>query len=148
MPETTARAAVTIRAPRDTVWTALTEPEQIRRYYLGGAEIDTDWKVGSPIVFRGEWNGQTFEDKGKIVTFDPRHELAYSHYSPMTGKPDEPENYNVVDITLDGDGDGTTVTLEQWKLAGEVTDEDRANREQFEQNWQQMLQGLRDTVES
>jgi uncharacterized protein YndB with AHSA1/START domain len=148
MPEATARAAVTIRAPRDRVWTALTEPEQIRRYFLGGAEFDTDWKVGNPIVFRGEWKGQPFEDKGEIVTFDPEHEVAYSHYSPMTGKPDEPESYDVVDITLEADGDRTTVTLEQRKLTGEVTAEDRDGREQFERNWQQMLQGLRETVES
>ena len=77
-------------------------------------------------MFRGEWNGQTFEDKGEIVTFEPERELAYSHFSPMTGKPDEPENYHLVDITLDGASDTTNVTLEQSNLTGGVTDEDRA----------------------
>ena len=148
MPETTARATIDIRAPRDAVWRALTDPAQIKRYFMGNAEVQTDWEVGSPIAFRGEWNGQTFEDKGEIVTFEPEHELAYSHFSPMTGKPDAPENYHLVDITLDGASDTTSVTLEQSNLTGGVSDEDRAARRQFEQHWQQMLEGLRNTVES
>jgi len=148
MPETTARATIDIHAPRADVWRALTEPEQIRRYFLGGAEVQTDWKVGSPIVFRGEWNGQPFEDKGEIVTFEPEQELAYSHFSPMMGKPDDPENYHLVDITLDGGAGTTSVILEQSNLTGGVRDEDRASREQFEQNWHQMLEGLRDATES
>ena len=148
MPETTAKATIDIRAPRAQVWRALTDPDEIRRYYLGGAEVRTDWQVGSAIVFRGEWNGETFEDKGEIVTFEPERELAYSHFSPMMGKPDAPENYHLVDITLDGGSDTTTVTLEQSNLTGGVSDEDRASREQFEQNWQQMLEGLRDTAEA
>jgi hypothetical protein len=44
-----------------------------------------------------EWNGQTFEDKGEIVTFEPERELADSRVSPMAGKPDVPENYQVVE---------------------------------------------------
>src|SRR6478609_12159665 len=147
MPEITARATIDIHAPRADVWRALTDPAQIKRYFMGNAEVRTDWKVGSPIVFRGEWNGQEFEDKGEIVTFDPERELAYSHFSPMTGKPDEPESYHLVDITLDGASDTTSVTLEQSNLTGGVTDEDRASREQFEQNWQEMLDGLRGVVE-
>jgi len=109
--------------------------------------VQTDWEVGSPITFRGEWNGQTFEDKGEIVTFEPERELAYSHFSPMTGKPDEPENYHLVDITLGGDDGTTTVTLEQSNLTGGVTEEDREHRAVFEQNWQDMLDKLRSTTE-
>src|SRR6478609_12009748 len=132
MPEITARATIDIRALRDTVWRALTDPAQIKRYFMGNAEVRTDWKVGSPIVFRGEWNGQEFEDKGEIVTFGPERELAYSHFSPMTGKPDEPESYHLVDITLDGDGGTTTVTLRQSNLTGGVTQEDEQHRAAFE----------------
>ena len=38
--------------------------------------------------------------------------------------------------------------LEQSNLTGGVSAEDRASREQFERNWQQMLEGLRGTAES
>ncbi len=148
MSETTARATVEIHASRSKVWQALTDPEEIRKYFMGNAEVRTDWTPGSPITFRGEWNGQSFEDKGEVVVFDPERQLAYSHFSPMMGKPDEPENYHLVDITLDGSDETTTVTLEQSNVVGNVTDEDRARREQFEQNWQDMLDKLRATVES
>ena len=145
--ETTARATVEIRASRADVWRALTDPNEIKRYFMGDADVHTDWKVGSPITFRGEWNGQTFEDKGEIVTFEPEREIAYSHFSPMTGKPDEPENYHLVDITLGGDDGSTTVTLEQSNLTGGVTEEDEQNRAAFEQNWQDMLDKLKSTTE-
>ena len=147
MAETTARATVEIKAPRADVWRALTDPDEIRKYFMGNADVRTDWEVGSPITFAGEWNGQRFEDKGEIVTFAPEDELAYSHFSPMTGKPDEPENYHLVDITLSGNHGTTTVTLEQSNLTGGISDEDRASREQFEQNWQDMLDKLRATTE-
>ena len=148
MTETTARADVEIRAPRADVWRALTDPEQIKRYFMGNAEVDTDWKVGSPITFRGAWNGREFEDKGAVLTFDPERALAYSHFSPMTGQPDEPESYHRIDITLAGTDEATTVTLEQSNLTGGVTDDDRAHRAQFEQHWQEMLDALRETVEA
>ena len=147
MPETTARASVAISASPGEVWRALTDPDEIKQYYMGNADVQTDWKVGSPVTFRGEWNGTAFEDKGEIVKFEPERALAYSHFSPMTGQPDEPENYHLVAITLDARDEETTVTLEQSNLTGGVTDDDRAHRDDYEQNWQQMLDKLRDTVE-
>ena len=120
MPETTARATVEIRASRADVWRALTDPAEIKQYFMGDADVETDWKVGSPITFRGKWNGQSFED----------------------------ENYHLVDITLDGDDGATTVTLEQSNLTGGVSDEDRQQRAAFEQNWQDMLDKLREQTQT
>jgi uncharacterized protein YndB with AHSA1/START domain len=146
MSEVTAEATVDIDAPRSEVWRSLTDPETIKEYYLG-AEVQTDWQVGSPITFKGEWKGKPYEDKGEILVFEPEQKLAYSHFSPMRGKPDAPENYHVVEVTLD-ERDGTTrVTLRQSNLEGGATDEDRANREDYEKNWKQMLEGLKKATE-
>ena len=49
MNEVTAEATVDIDAPRTDVWRSLTEPERIKEYYLG-ADVQTDWQVGSPIT--------------------------------------------------------------------------------------------------
>lgn len=146
MTDVTARASTEIQAPPSAVWNALTDPDLIRQYFLG-ATVTSDWKVGSPITFAGEWDGQKYEDKGEILALEPERRLSYSHWSPMTGQPDLPENYHVVDITLDAKGDITTVTLEQSNLTGGVTDADRAAREDYEKNWATMLQGLKTTVE-
>src|SRR6266536_1649227 len=64
-----------------------------------------------------------------------------------TGRPEAPENYHVVDIALDDRDGATQVTLRQSNLRGGATDEDRANREHFEKNWKQMLDGLKETTE-
>jgi uncharacterized protein YndB with AHSA1/START domain len=146
MNEITAEATVEIHASPTEVWRSLTDPARIKQYYLG-AEVQTDWRVGSPITFKGEWEGKSYEDTGEILVFEPERKLAYSHLSAMSGKPDAPQNYHVVEVTLD-ERDGTTrVTLRQSNLEGGATDEDRANRDHYEKNWKQMLEGLKKTTE-
>jgi uncharacterized protein YndB with AHSA1/START domain len=146
MNEVTAEATVDIDAPRSDVWRSLTEPERIKEYYLG-ADVQTDWQVGSPITFKGEWEGKPYEDKGEILAFEPERKLAYSHWSSMGGKPDAPENYHVVEVTLDERDSATRVNLRQSNLEGGATKDDVANRERYEQTWTQMLDGLKKTAE-
>jgi len=146
MNEITAEATVDIDASPSEVWRSLTDPARLKQYYLG-AEVETDWQVGSPITFKGDWGGKSYEDKGEILVFEPERKLAYSHFSPMSGKPDAPENYHVVEVTLDENEGSTRVTLRQSNLEGGATDEDRANRDDYEKNWKQMLDGLKKTTE-
>ncbi len=146
MNEVTAEAAVDIDAPRSELWRSLTDPERIKEYYLG-AEVQTNWQVGSSITFKGEWDGKSYEDKGEILEVEPERKLSYSHWSPTGGKPDAPENYHVVTVTLDDLDGGTHVTLRQSNLQGGASDEDRANREHYEKNWKQMLDGLKEATE-
>ena len=51
-----AEATVTINAPAARVWESLTDPDLIRQY-LFGADVITDWKVGSPILYKGTYMG-------------------------------------------------------------------------------------------
>src|SRR5207302_9935561 len=62
---------VTIHASKRDVWNALTNPEKVRQY-MHGTERSTDWKEGSPIFWRGEWKGRTYEDKGTVVAVEPQ----------------------------------------------------------------------------
>ena len=146
MNEITAEATVDIDASPSEVWRSLTDPARLKQYYLG-AEVETDWQVGSPITFKGDWGGKPYEDKGEILVFEPERKLAYSHFSSMSGKPDAPENYHVVEVTLDEREGASRVTLRQSNLKGGATDEDRANRDDYEKNWKQMLDGLKKTTE-
>jgi uncharacterized protein YndB with AHSA1/START domain len=85
-----ARASVTIDAPSERVWDALVNPEAIKPYMFG-TNVVSDWREGSPVICRGEWQGRAYEDKGAILRFKPGRTLQYSHFSPLSGLPDKPE---------------------------------------------------------
>lgn len=136
-----ARATILIDAPRAQIWKALVSPAAIKQYMFG-ADVSTDWKEGSPITWSGEWRGKQFEDKGQILQVKPERRLQYTHFSPLAGLPDTPENYHTVTIEL-SDVDGQTmVTLMQDNTSTEEA------RKHSEQNWNTMLEGLKKLVES
>jgi len=135
-----AKASVTINASRDKVWNALVDPKAIKEYMFG-ANVVTDWHEKSPIVWKGEYEGKPYEDKGVILKFKPGHMLQYSHFSPMSGMPDKPENYHTVTIEVSGEGDKTQTTLSQDHNATEK------EREESEKNWTAMLDGMKRYVE-
>ena len=143
MPTTqdlTARATILIEASRADVWEALVSPEAIKQYMFG-ADVETDWKEGSPITWSGEFKGKKFEDKGKILQVKPERRLQYSHYSPLSGEPDTPEKYHTVTTELAEIDGMTRVTLGQDNTLTEEA------RKHSEQNWNTMLQGLKKYVE-
>src|SRR6187399_1192874 len=95
-----AKAQAIINANTAKVWNALTNPEMIKKYMFG-ATVISDWKEGSKIIWKGEWEGKSYEDKGKILRFEPEKSLQYSHFSPLSGLHDNPENYHIVTIDLE-----------------------------------------------
>ena len=136
-----ARAEVIVDAKPNAIWDALTEPEQVRSWMVG-TTVTTDWQVGSPITWQGEMNGKPYEDKGEVLEAEAPNRLSMTHYSPLMGQEDRPENYHTVTYTLTPTRDGrTTVALEQ------DGNESTEQAEQFSQNWQGMLESLRQTVE-
>ncbi len=132
---------VTIDAPRAKVWDALTNPAKVKKY-MHGTNLSTDWKVGSPIAWKGEWKGKSYADKGTVLAFEPPRLLKNTHWSPMGGTPDEPENYHTVTYELAEDGGKTTLTLTQDNNATQ----DEADK-MAQDNWRPMLLGLKETVE-
>ena len=136
----TARASIRIHTDRATVWRALTDPETISRFMFG-TKVQTDWQEGSPIVYRGEWEGAPYEDRGTLLEVVPGDRLVSSYYSPLSGKPDVPESYQTVSYLLATEGDATLVTVTQDGCA----DADEAER--MSGNWAMTLESLRSVVE-
>ncbi len=135
-----AEASTTINASIDDVWEALINPQKIKQYMFGTTVV-SDWEEGSSIVWKGEYEGKKYEDKGKILQFHPQNLLQYSHYSPLTGQEDIPENYHTVTIELTDQTNGVNVVLTQDNNPDEKT------REHSEKNWTMMLNALKETVE-
>ena len=65
-----------------------------------GARVTSTYVVGVPITFDGEWDGKPFQDHGEILEVDRPRRLRYTHYSPLSGQPDVPENYHHLTFTL------------------------------------------------
>ncbi len=135
-----AKASVTINAPNSKVWDALVDPEAIKEYMFGTTAV-SDWHEGSPIVWKGEWKGKAYEDKGVILHLKPGKTLQYSHFSPLSGLPDKPDNYHTVTIELSDVGDQTLVSLAQDKNSTEK------ERDESEKNWGMMLAAMKKFLE-
>ncbi len=137
-----AKKTVTINASRARVWDALTQPTMVKRY-MHGTNLSTDWKEGSPISWKGEWKGKSYEDKGTVLSVQPQKVLKYTHWSPMGGSEDKPENYHTVTYELGGEGGRTTLTLTQDNNATQ----DEADK-MADDNWGPVLNSLKETVET
>lgn len=139
-PKLVANASVTICAPTVRVWNALITPASIKQYMFG-TDVITDWTIGGPIKWKGEWQGKSYEDKGVVLQVTPLRKVQYSHFSPMSGLPDEPENYHTVTIELSSEGEATRVSLSQDNNSTEQA------REHSENNWRMMLVALKKFLE-
>ena len=135
-----ATAQCEIDAPPGEVWRALTDRELIKQYMFG-SEVTTDWRPGSPITWQGEFEGRAYEDKGEIISFEPGRLLEVTHFSPLSGQDDRPENYHRVRYDLQPIDGGTRVQLSQ---------DNNSSAEEAKHsgaNWQMMLDGLKKVAE-
>ena len=130
MTETTAKVSRTVDAPVEEVWRVLTDPRKVGPLFMGST-VETNFHVGSSITFKGE-----------ILSLDECRRLSFSHYSGMSGAPDEPQNYHVVTFDLRPERDGTRVTLTQSNLTGGVRETDIAHKADYEKTWSMVLDGL------
>jgi uncharacterized protein YndB with AHSA1/START domain len=136
MSDFTATADVDISASPDQVWHALTEPDAISRYFFGTA-VETTWEPGSPITWRGEFDGKRYEDVGEVLTVVPPQRLEVTHRSGAAPAADE----HRISWEVEDCGDHTHVHLEQDNNA------DRAATDQSQQQWEAVLAGLKEFVE-
>jgi uncharacterized protein YndB with AHSA1/START domain len=136
----TGKAQVTINAPASKVWEALTKPEIIKKYFFGTNTV-TEWKVGGPIKFHGEYEGKSYEDKGTVLAFEPEKLIQYSYWSSMSGIEDKPENYVTVTYKLTPENDRTQLEIIQENIPDEKT------KEHSEQNWKKVLADLKRLLE-
>ena len=107
-----ATSTITIEAPTGRVWSVLTDPAAIKEFMFG-ADVVTDWTVGGPIVWRGVWDGKAYEDRGSVLEFEPGRRLVVTHFSPLSGQEDVPENYHTLTWTLEDQSGATEFTLSQ-----------------------------------
>ncbi|HMJ67548.1 MAG TPA: SRPBCC family protein [Cyclobacteriaceae bacterium] len=136
----TAKQSITIAAPVSKVWDALTKPEIVKQYFFN-TDLETTWKKGAPIRWRGEWEGKQYEDRGTVQEIEDNKLIKYTYWSAFSGKPDVPENYHNVIYGFRDMGGNTELTIEQDGLETE----DAARHS--EQNWGSVMEEMRKLLE-
>ena len=136
-----ATATTTIDAPISKVWDAITNPDMIKEYMFG-TEVVSEWKEGSSIVWRGTWKEKPYEDKGVILKIEPEEMLQYTHFSPLSGAEDLPENYHTLTYRLTKKDDKTAVSLSQDKNSSEE------ELKEAQKMWETMLASLKKVLEA
>ncbi len=131
--------SIDINASPAKVWEALTTPAIIKEY-LFGTETITDWKVGSEIIFQGEYQGTKYRDKGVILENVPNQILSYSYWSGFSGLGDKPENYSRVTYGLKKkDNNQTELT---WTQKGFANEEGQQHSESGMQAFLEQIKGI------
>lgn len=103
---------ITIQAPAEHVWAALTRPELMVQWMsVPEFEISTNWQEGSPFVIRGNMHGVLFENKGTVLQFDAPYLLRYTHLSSLSELADEPGNYCELEFKLEASDKQTELAL-------------------------------------
>ncbi len=136
----TLKKEITLKATQEEVWEALTDPIKLKQMMFG-CTVVTSWEIGSEILFKGEWEGIEFVDKGHILNFEKGKSYAYDYWSTFSGLPDSPENYSMITFKVKEVNNGTLLYLEQHNFATETVFE-HSNK-----NWDQALSTLKEMLE-
>lgn len=126
-------STIAIAASPEEVFGALTDSARFGEAMFG-TNVDTDWAVGSPIVYSGEFQGKAFEDHGEVLEVSPPSLLRISHSSAGSA-------LHELRFEVESDGDGSRVTLTQ------DNNDSEESAEHSRKNWDQMLGLLKKVVE-
>jgi len=141
---------ITINAPASTVWDLLVNPQQTRKYMFG-CETVSDWQAGSPLLWKGVYEGNEMVFvKGDIVAIEPGKLLVYTVIDPNSSTiPDVPENYLAVTYALAEAGGQTVLTVSQGDFAT-VADGERRYTETYNngEGWNPILVQIKALAEA
>ena len=125
MEKLTVENSIHIDASAAQVWEVLVNPEYTQKYMFG-CVADSDWQVGSPLLWRMTYEGQELIPvKGTILEIEPSQRLKYTVIDPSAPYPDIPENYLNVTYALEGENGGTKLTVTQDGFEGAAESEKR-----------------------
>jgi uncharacterized protein YndB with AHSA1/START domain len=141
--------SIRILAPAEKVWDMLTNPEQTKKYMFG-CETVSDWKPGSPLLWKGQHEGHDMiYVKGHIVNIEPGVTLSYTTIDPNSDIEDIPENYLTVTYDLFAENDETVLTVTQGDYKT-VEDGERRYKESYNngEGWNPILIEIKHILET
>ena len=135
---------IQINAPIEKVWDALINPRMTKQH-LFGCVAETDWRPGSPIIWKG------YEDDliyviGEVIRFEPPHILETTTFAPNAGYEDIQANYLTGTYELSPNDGSTTLVITQGDFAV-VADGEKRYSESIEA-WDMSLGILKKILET
>lgn len=118
--------SIIINASAEKIWKTLTNPLLISQY-LFGAQTISDWHIGSDIIFKINFEGDEFVDKGLVIENIPNKILIYKYWSGFCGLEDKPENYSIVSYKIENVQDGNFKL--SWTQKGFADEQSRSSSE-------------------
>jgi uncharacterized protein YndB with AHSA1/START domain len=139
---------ITINAPVSKVWDALVNPQQTKKYMFG-CEAVSDWKPGSPLLWKGVFDGKELVAvKGTVVSIQPEKYLEYTTIDPNNPAiKDVAENYLTVTYDLKPVDGHTLLTVTQGDYAKVADGQSRYNDTIAGGGWQSVLDQVKKLVE-
>jgi uncharacterized protein YndB with AHSA1/START domain len=140
---------VTIHAPASIVWDTLVNPEHTKKYMFG-CETVSDWKQGSPLLWKGSYEGkEMIFVKGNVLEIENGKHLKYSVFDPNSTMADIPENYLHVIYDITSENGQTTLTVTQGDYAT-VAEGERRYKESYNngEGWNPILIEIKKLAES
>ena len=140
---------IIINAPASSVWDALVNPEQTKKYMFG-CETVSDWKVGSLLLWKGEYESkEMIFVKGHIVDIKPEKLLVYTTIDPNSNIDDTSENYLTVTYALTSEKGQTILTVTQGDY-NTVADGEKRYKETYNngEGWNPILIEIKKLVET
>jgi uncharacterized protein YndB with AHSA1/START domain len=134
-------SSIEIAASAEKIWKALTDAEMIKQY-LFNTTVTTDWQEGSSIVFTGEWQGNSFKDKGNVLRVKKFRQLEYNYWSGFSGMEDKSENYSIVTYTIEEVETGSMLSVSQKGFANEQS------KNHAEEGWKTVLDKIKEITEN
>jgi uncharacterized protein YndB with AHSA1/START domain len=108
---------ILIDAPASKVWHFLSDSSLIKTWLADNEiEVISEWKAGSPIIFKGNLHGYDYFAKGTILEFVPEKSLKYNCWNKVEELPDEPENYSVFEFRLEEMDGKTSLSFQHSNL--------------------------------
>ena len=144
--ELVVKKTIKLNAATSKVWEALTSPEFTKKYMFG-CEVISDWKLGSPIIWKGISEGKEIVFvKGNIVNIAPGKLLQFTAFDPNSDLEDVHSNYTTVTYELSPEHGHTVLSVTQGDFAGVANGEKRYNHTVG--GWDFALNGLKKLLEN
>jgi len=126
---------VYIAATPEQVWRALTESEFTKQYYYGNT-VESDWKPGSAMVYRGADGEPSIECE--VVEADPPRRLVHTFFFPGTD-----ESPSRCTWSIEARGSASLLVLTHDEFDGETS-----TYRSVAHGWVPILSGLKTLLET